>query len=276
MELKDALEEDIMELKDYLEEEDIMELKDALEEDIMELKDDLEEEDIMELKDALEEDIMELKNDLEEALPPLKIVEETVIEDLSVPEIIAQEVIIKDGSITTIGAGPYNGFVQSPTPVRVPAFIAAVREDGEIVSKTIIPVPVPAKSQVDFARGAVIDAKKQINGDFPIRAATVTAGDTLTIDSTAANLVPREDAILGSGVVIQRVASSTPSGLLSLLRQEIRFLREFKSRKPLVGFFQRLLRGVFDVFRNVKRRESGGLAAAATAYGDFLSTESSR
>ena len=125
-----------------------MELKDALEEDIMELKDDLEEEDIMELKDALEEDIMELKNDLEEALPPLKIVEETVIEDLSVPEIIAQEVIIKDGSITTIGAGPYNGFIQSPTAVRVPAFIAAIREDGEILSKSIIPIPLPASGDI--------------------------------------------------------------------------------------------------------------------------------
>ena len=118
-------------------EEDINELKDALEEDIMELKDDLE-----------EEDIMELKNDLEEALPPLKIVEETVIEDLSVPEIIAQEVIIKDGSITTIGAGPYNGFIQSPTAVRVPAFIAAIREDGEILSKSIIPIPLPASGDI--------------------------------------------------------------------------------------------------------------------------------
>ena len=103
----------------------------------------------MELKDALEEDIMELKNDLEEALPPpLKIVEETVIEDLSVPEIIAQEVIIKDGSITTIGAGPYNGFIQSPTAVRVPAFIAAIREDGEVISKSIIPIPLPASGDI--------------------------------------------------------------------------------------------------------------------------------
>ena len=148
----------------------------------------------------------EIEEIIVEDITPGKVVEEVIIEDASVPEIIAQEVIIKDGTITHIGAGPYNGFIQSPTAVRVPAFIAAVREDGEIVSKTIIPVPVPAKSQVDFARGAVKDTKKQINGDFPIRAATVTAGDTLTIDSTAANLVPREDAILGSGVVIQRVS----------------------------------------------------------------------
>ena len=148
----------------------------------------------------------EIEEIIVEDITPGKVVEEVIIEDASVPEIIAQEVIIKDGTITHIGAGPYNGFIQSPTAVRVPAFIAAVREDGEIVSKTIIPVPVPAKSQVDFARGAVEDTKKQISGDFPILAATVTAGDTLTIDSTAANLVPREDANLGSGVVIQRVS----------------------------------------------------------------------
>merc|ERR1719410_2788689 len=168
----------------------------------------------MELKDALEEDIMALKNNLEEALPPLKIVEETVIEDLSVPEIIAQEVIIKDGSITTIGAGPYNGFIQSPTAVRVPAFIAAIREDGEILSKSIIPIPLPASgdipvptaiaTQLGLAPGPILAADALPAGLLPIRAATVTPG--LAVDTTAANLVARPEG----GAVAIPVAAPGP------------------------------------------------------------------
>ena len=93
-------------------------------------------------------DLREPRGDIEDDLRPLKIVEETVIEDLSVPEIIAQEIIIKDGTITHIGAGPYNGFIQSPTAVRVPAFIAAIREDGEVIAKSIIPIPLPASGDI--------------------------------------------------------------------------------------------------------------------------------
>ena len=33
-------------------------------------------------------------------------------EDATVPEQVAQEIIIKNGNITHIAAGPYNGFLQ--------------------------------------------------------------------------------------------------------------------------------------------------------------------
>ena len=90
----------------------------------------------------------EIEEIIVEDITPGKVIEEVIIEDASVPEIIAQEVIIKDGTITHIGAGPYNGFIQSPTAVRVPAFIAAIREDGEILSKSIIPIPLPASGDI--------------------------------------------------------------------------------------------------------------------------------
>ena len=69
----------------------------------------------------------EIEEIIVEDITPGKVVEEVIIEDASVPEIIAQEVIIKDGTITHIGAGPYNGFIQSPTAVRVPAFSSTLR-----------------------------------------------------------------------------------------------------------------------------------------------------
>ena len=43
---------------------------------------------------------------------PSVVVEETVIEDATFPEQVAQEITIKDGTVTHIGAGPYNGFMQ--------------------------------------------------------------------------------------------------------------------------------------------------------------------
>ena len=49
---------------------------------------------------------------IEEDIVPSVVIEETITEDATVPEQVAQEVIIKDGTITHIGAGPYNGFLQ--------------------------------------------------------------------------------------------------------------------------------------------------------------------
>ena len=37
---------------------------------------------------------------------------------------------------------------QSPHAIRVPAFIAAIREDGEIIAKSIIPIPVPHSADI--------------------------------------------------------------------------------------------------------------------------------
>ena len=43
---------------------------------------------------------------------PSLVVEETVIEDATFPEQAVQELIIKDGTVTHIGGGQYNGFIQ--------------------------------------------------------------------------------------------------------------------------------------------------------------------
>ena len=43
---------------------------------------------------------------------PSVIIEETIEEDAIFPEQVAQEVVIKDDTVTHIGAGPYNGFIQ--------------------------------------------------------------------------------------------------------------------------------------------------------------------
>ena len=45
---------------------------------------------------------------------PSVVVEETVVEDATFPEQVAQEITIKDDTATHIGAGPYNGFIQGP------------------------------------------------------------------------------------------------------------------------------------------------------------------
>ena len=40
------------------------------------------------------------------------IIEETVTEDATFPQQAVQELIIKDGTVTHIGGGQYNGFIQ--------------------------------------------------------------------------------------------------------------------------------------------------------------------
>ena len=40
------------------------------------------------------------------------IIEERVIEDATFPQQAVQELIIKDGTVTHIGGGQYNGFIQ--------------------------------------------------------------------------------------------------------------------------------------------------------------------
>jgi len=91
-------------------------------------------------EDAPTREIIEI---IEEDIVPGRVIEEIIIEDASVPEIIAQQIIIEDGTITHTGAGPYNGFLQSPHTLRVPVFISAIREDGEVIAKSIVPIPFP-------------------------------------------------------------------------------------------------------------------------------------
>ena len=45
------------------------------------------------------------------------IVEETVLEDATVPEQVAQEIIIDGRTITHISAGPFDGYLQGPLHV---------------------------------------------------------------------------------------------------------------------------------------------------------------
>jgi len=92
---------------------------------------------------------------VEEDITPTIVIEETIIEDASVPEQIAQQIVIQDGTITHLGAGPYNGFLQSPHATGVPAFITAIKEDGSLISRTVVPMPVlPSASIVPIANPA--------------------------------------------------------------------------------------------------------------------------
>ncbi len=45
---------------------------------------------------------------------PTAVIEEIIVEDATVPEQVAQEIIVKGHNITHIAAGPYNGFLQGP------------------------------------------------------------------------------------------------------------------------------------------------------------------
>merc|ERR1719367_2234632 len=107
----------------------------------------------------------------------------------------------------------------SPSAVRVPAFIAAIREDGEILSKSIIPIPLPASgdipvptaiaTQLGLAPGAILTADNLPAGLLPIRAATVTPG--LAVDTTAANLVARTEGAIAVPVAPGPVAVAAPA-----------------------------------------------------------------
>ena len=49
-----------------------------------------------------------------EDINPVSVIEEIIVEDVTVPERVAQEIIIKGGNINYITAGPYNGYLQGP------------------------------------------------------------------------------------------------------------------------------------------------------------------
>lgn len=44
--------------------------------------------------------------------PPKLVIEETVLEDATFPELVGQEIVIKGDTVTHIGGGPYDGFLQ--------------------------------------------------------------------------------------------------------------------------------------------------------------------
>ena len=54
---------------------------------------------------------------------PSVIVEETVIEDATFQQQAVQEMIIKDGTVTHIGGGQYNGFIQGSCLLKVYIFM---------------------------------------------------------------------------------------------------------------------------------------------------------
>ena len=72
---------------------------------------------------------------------------------------------------------------QFPEPVRVPAFIAAIREDGALKSKTIIPIPIQATTATTPALNPFVASQTRITEpNLPIRAATVNPGKSMILD----------------------------------------------------------------------------------------------
>ena len=68
-------------------------------------------------------------------------------------------------------------FAQSPYPLRVPAFIAAIREDGVIISKTVVPIPIPAPAATTpVVNPAFVSQYGISRPQLPIRSATVIPG----------------------------------------------------------------------------------------------------
>ena len=69
---------------------------------------------------------------------------------------------------------------QFPNPVRVPAFTAAIREDGNLLSKTIIPIPIQALAASTPTPNPLTVSQHGITEpDLPIRAATLTPGQSM-------------------------------------------------------------------------------------------------
>ena len=62
---------------------------------------------------------------------PSVIVEETVIEDATFQQQAVQEMIIKDGTVTHIGGGQYNGFIEGSCLVKV--YILFKKESAFII-----------------------------------------------------------------------------------------------------------------------------------------------
>ena len=164
------------------------------------------------------------------------VVEETVVEDATVKEQVAQELIIKGRDIKFIAAGPYNGFLQGslqncfiywfiyaeklnflqdfvwhlqwslstaqyPYPVRVPASIAEVREDGSFIRQTYFPVPIRPNQEQE----AKVPAKRATT-----YSTTSSPGDTTSINETATKATKRTHHINAIGK--NSSYSSQPSG----------------------------------------------------------------
>ena len=60
----------------------------------------------------LNKQVQQVVNNNNNQHQPSVVIEETVTEDATFPEQVAQEIIIKDDSVTHISAGSYNGFIQ--------------------------------------------------------------------------------------------------------------------------------------------------------------------
>ena len=61
---------------------------------------------------VLNNQLQQVVNNNNNQRQPSAVIEETVIEDSIFPEQVARELIIEDDTVTHIGAGPYNGFMQ--------------------------------------------------------------------------------------------------------------------------------------------------------------------
>ena len=64
--------------------------------------------------------------------------------------------------------------------MRVPAFIAAIREDGALKSKTVIPIPIQATTATTPALNPFVASRANITEpNLPIRAVTVNPGKSM-------------------------------------------------------------------------------------------------
>ena len=70
---------------------------------------------------------------------------------------------------------PY--IAQFPNPVRVPAFIAAIRADGALLSKTVVPFPIQAPAATTPTLNPFAVSQHGVTEPkLPIRSATVSPG----------------------------------------------------------------------------------------------------
>ena len=81
---------------------------------------------------VLNNQLQQVINNTSNQRQPSVVIEETIIEDSTFPEQVAQELIIKDDTVTHIGAGPYNGFMQGSWLIEIIYLIGIMKKESAI------------------------------------------------------------------------------------------------------------------------------------------------
>ena len=67
--------------------------------------------------------------------------------------------------------------IQFPNPVQVPAFVAAIKGDGALLSKTVVPIPIQAQATTTPILNPFVASQNGISEpELPIRSASLTPG----------------------------------------------------------------------------------------------------